>query len=112
MIVEMTCLTWTEDNLLRQVSCQGSGRTSRQGRSFGLDQCTSAARQGCVKAELRSSRRSRRKRKDRMAPGTLYDPVPGSRCHAPMRCLDRHRAVVGPERHEFAVDMQRAERFP
>jgi hypothetical protein len=31
-----------------------------------------------------------------MAPGTLYDPVPGSRCHAPMRCLDRHRAVVVP----------------
>jgi hypothetical protein len=32
VVVEVTCLTWTEDNLLRQVSYQASARTSRRGR--------------------------------------------------------------------------------
>ena len=32
VVVEVTYLTWTEDNLLRQVSYQGSEKTSRRGR--------------------------------------------------------------------------------
>jgi hypothetical protein len=35
LVVEVTYLTWTEDNLLRQVSYQGSGKTSLQSRSSG-----------------------------------------------------------------------------
>ena len=36
LVAEVTYLTWTEDNLLRQVSYQGSERTSRRERSCGL----------------------------------------------------------------------------
>ena len=35
MVVEVTYLTWTEDNLLRQVSYQGQ-REDKPGKSFGL----------------------------------------------------------------------------
>jgi len=35
VVVEVTYLTWTEGGLLRAVSYKGSGRTSRQNRSFG-----------------------------------------------------------------------------
>ena len=41
---------------------------------------------------------------------TIQCPAPAAT--RPCGCLDRHRAVVGPERHEFAIDMQRADRFP
>ena len=36
VVVEVTYLTWTQDNLLRQVSYQGSCGTSQLRRLFGL----------------------------------------------------------------------------
>jgi ATP-dependent DNA ligase len=36
VVVEVTYLTWTEDNLLRQVSIRASGRTSPPSKSCGV----------------------------------------------------------------------------
>jgi ATP-dependent DNA ligase len=58
VVVEVTHLTWTEDNLLRQVSYQGQREISQQGkwsarspwtlRKFALKEATSgAASEGC-----------------------------------------------------------------
>ena len=100
-------LTWTEDNLLSQVSYQGQreGQVGKAGRSVSTNAPRPPAKDAL--GRLRSSRRSRRKRKDGMAPVGLYGPVPGSRCHAPIRC-----AVVVPEGHELAIGMERADRLP
>ena len=48
VVVEVTCLTWTEDNLLRQVSYKAGGQASEAGRAG----CSASAAAGMRAALL------------------------------------------------------------